>query len=663
MNILERLDSRGSSTAPRWLRLAGGALLAAFLTATLASCSSDTTGGKKGTKSKRGGEDASEEENGGSTDEIAEEVEANREKAKKLGAEQSFSDTVAVIDRFIASAEDSEGEASTKKYKQANSRLKRLIDDQLKLNEDVKKLAPVLAGVEAAKKQAEAAKAAENSPVLYKEGQDLHKKATDALTKPTPESVHLASRSLLQAKDRFDQAAISAADSILYRKGAEEEKAAMLKYKEMAQAKQADEKAAADWLQARQAEREADRYFALAEFQTATEIYRQATRQFQGAVQAVQSDEENRLMMEKMEAEAVASAAQQERFASSQAAEADPVPFEPRGTPVAVPIQTPVPQAAPLLGGGAPIPEGFDPEVFKQDLDAEDEAFLTEHYRKLTPSGIIQYDVSTGAVSLDYTLGKDVKADALLPGMQKAWINFKPLFAPSRNQTPEEQRENAAYSFEGNTQGLMIFPVPLRFFARIEWDMGIGTMDNSASFNVLSMYDMKKKGAFMTDWLRIGIMRAGLPRLSSKGLDPQFLKPANEWFLKTRDIPMKVEYQMSDLKTGKFTVTYDVDGDDEVKQSITGTNYTRGYIAFKWSRVKFRVVALRISGILDKEEAVAKLRMDLKMPKAKASKEKEEPEPEPEPTTSGGEEDGAEPTGAGGSASAKGKPAGGVFEH
>lgn len=665
MNILERPDSRGSSTAPRWLRLAGGAILAAFLVSILASCSSDDTA-TKGKKSKRGGEDTGEGEDGGSADDIAAEVEGLLEEAKKLGAEKSQGEALAATQKVIASAEEAEGEASKKKYKQARTRLKRILDEQLKINESIKKLATTQAEVDAAKKKADAAKAAENSPLLYKEGQDLHKKANDAFAKRTMESVELASRSYLQAKDRFEQAALAAADNITYRKGAEDEKKEMLKYKEMARAKQADEKAATDWLQANQAEREADRYFVNAEFQTAIEIFRQATRQYQGAVQALQSDEENRLMMEKMAAEALASATQGRPASPGGETEAEPDPLPSRGTPVPVPIPTPVPQVT-ALGGGAPVPGGFNPDVFKQDLDAEDEAFLTEHYRKLTPSGIIQYDVSTGAVSLDYALGKDVKTDALLPGMQKAWISFKPMFAPTKNQTPEQQRENSAFSFEGNTQGTVIFPVPFRFFSRVEWDMQIGTMDNNATFNVLLMFDTKKKGAYMTDWLRTGIMRAGLPNLGSRGLDPQYLKPANEWFLKTRDIPMLVDYQMSDLKTGKFTVTYDVGGDEEITQSVAGTNYTRGYIAFKWSRVKFKVVGLHMSGILDKEAAVAQLRKSLKLPKAKASKEKAEPEaePEPDPTISGGEGDGAGPTGAGvdGDASAKGKSPGGVFEH
>src|SRR5881409_305470 len=100
------------------------------------------------------------------------------------------------------------------------------------------------------------------------------------------------------------------------------------------------------------------------------------------------------------------------------------------------------------------------------------------------------------------------------------------------------------------------------------------------------------------------------------------------------------------LKSGLFTVTFEV-GDD-IKGATNTYAYRgieRGLVGFQWSRVKFEVRNLQITGILDKKAAADILREKLKLPK-KGTKVVETKEKSADKGAGGdpGGDDGSDPT-------------------
>ena len=94
-------------------------------------------------------------------------------------------------------------------------------------------------------------------------------------------------------------------------------------------------------------------------------------------------------------------------------------------------------------------PEGFDPQQYPQELDAEDEELLLENYRKLSNAGVIEYDPATGMVLLDYQEGKSCQKDVDTTRVpKKEYISYKPPDMPNdRQMDPADRKKYAPYSF------------------------------------------------------------------------------------------------------------------------------------------------------------------------------------------------------------------------
>ncbi|MBI4604651.1 MAG: hypothetical protein HY721_22035 [Planctomycetes bacterium] len=677
-------------------RACGRVLLLFLLSLGLAACSGDEP--SKGKRKPKGSSDDSGEEDASSGEALGDlqtEVEELIAKVEKAGAKKTHKDELEAIQEQLAAAvtaiEDGENAKASKKLKLVQKRAKAIAAEQAAALDSIKKLEPLKKSAEDARKKAEAAKAAQNAPGLWKEAQEAYQKGVEALKAPSAASAEVARSSLGLAKDIFTTAAEQAAQNAKLLVQVEEEKTVMLSMKEKAKARGAEEKAIETWNLAGSTEREAANEVEAGNLMQAKELYKMATGRYIDALGQVQSAADQEKLIEELKksaaTEELARKAEEERLKrqkEQEEAEAKEEEGEKAkgGSPTVAP---------PPPGGAGPVaslPEGMEAQNYPQELDAEDEAFLREHYKKLTPSGQIEYDHGTGFVSIDYTEGKHVQKDVQIVTLpRKEHLIFKPPDQPTRGGgalSPEDQKKMAPFSFEGNTVGLIVFPVPFRYYVRVEWYTQIRTMDNNADFNVHVMFDPKKRAGYMTNWVKIGTSTKGA--VPMRGTPPKFLKPANEWFDKQKAIPMLVEYRMPDpekteggpLGSGLLTnVYFNDDSETELDTRLTtkfpSKTYQRGLVGFGWSRAKAAVMDLRLTGILDKEAAVEILRAKLKKPKAKPTGEKkpakpketkekaEKPEgegggeaPAPVPTAAGG------PNGAGGGAKKKEGAGGGL---
>jgi hypothetical protein len=279
--------------------------------------------------------------------------------------------------------------------------------------------------------------------------------------------------------------------------------------------------------------------------------------------------------------------------------------------------------------------EGFDSTRYPQDdSGAEDDALILEHIRKLSPK--LEYDPATAAVTLDYTIGVDVKS-ALKDDppckelQQKQHILFEPPVSDRRIEIePISGKKTSPYSFSANTQGIVAFPVPFRYYVRVELKLSLLALDRTGTFDCLVMYDRTKSESLVAEWLKVGVMKGGVPSvvpLSTGEHAREYGGPADRWFPKTHEVPMLVEYRMPDpdpkragkdpLKTGLLTVEFEVGNNLRSATSSypsKGESLQRGLVGFQWSRVKFQVRDLQITGILDKKAAAEILREKLKLP-------------------------------------------------
>ena len=583
----------------------------------LEACSSKTD-----SKKKKVSDESSDSESGAG--DIQAQVEVLLERAKKTGGGKALAEEIesaqSLIDSATALQDKGKNDLADKKFKSARTKLEAILADHAKVADAQKKVEADQKAAEAAKKQADAAKASTLAADTYKSAVDAQKKGAELLAKASIATVNQAKAQFTQAKELFDEATRMSKENEGLKTRADNEMKILIAKKEEGKTKGVPEKAGSDWNLAEQGLRDAEDQMQRGDYASAFETIRQATGQFQAAFDAAkQNDDIAKADEDRSQREKDALAADQVKAKSAQ----KPTDAEPEVVKVAPPKAGKAGDkgGAKVPSGSIELPEDIDPlsDAFKQELDAEDEEFLAENWQKLSNSGQLEYDPATAAVSIDYGEGISVQKDMIpIEPLKKDFISFKPPVMPRQTQlTPEEKKKFAPYSFSGNTQGFIALPVPLRFYVRVEYYMQVLTMDQTCSFGVALMFD-RSKGGYMTDWMKTGTTK----QLGTKGVPPKFLKSANDWFNKLNQIPMLVEYRMTDAKTGRLRNVYNNDEtaterDDKLTVDVPTIAYQRGIVGFKWSRVKFQVVELKITGILDKQEAVDMLRTKLKMKKEK----------------------------------------------
>lgn len=562
--------------------------------------------------------------------ELMDEAETLIAEARSAGMQKLAAEDFERIEKQIEKGSDlidkGDRDAARKQLRLATNRLKSYIAGREKVKTAVAAMAPIRKEAEAAKKKADASKAKTSAATEYEEAARALAEATKTLEgASTDREVADAQRLFEEAKTNFTRAVEIAKENETYRQRAAAEKEAMAGWKKKAEERGAEEKAMQEWVLAAQKERAADDLFQRGDFPRAVDAYMETARLFTNAIDSVQAKEDQ----EKMLADA---AAQEKAFLeAAQGAEAgeaegteglegtgegdalslDPTPAGPPGADVAMP---PGPDTAPPMPSSIPLFDGYAPADYPQEVSAEDEALLATGYKGLVPSGMIEYDPATGAVRLDYEVGEDCRKDhiKLTPN---TIIEFKSAFQPTpmRGMEAKERRQQTPFSFAGNTQGFIYFPVPFKYHVRVEFDMQVLTMDANGTFTVAPMMDPRKRNGYALQWLSLGFLQAGVPKVATPKIPP-YNKVADSWFDKTRAVPMLVEYRMPDpdkagdaTASGRISITYDVGGVD-VANGVSTTRYTDGVVGFHWSRTKFEVKSLTITGILDKKAAVALLK-------------------------------------------------------
>ena len=618
----------------------------------------DDSRDKKRTASKRKKKSDSKKEKSGSrkssssNDDAIDELDDLFAEAKDLGANDMFASAYRSARKYFNDGKDEDDASKAKKkFDRARRAIESVIEDAKDAQKEIasaKKLKE-----KAAEKKAEATKlgADKLAPDDFKDAEAELADANDALSDGDPGQASEAYEAAIQI---FDDAIEAAKENQALVARAEQERGAMDAFKTQAKAADADTKAIDDWLLATQQEREGDSNLEQGNFQAAISSYKQATQGYVAALKAVKSDAELAEMMEKADAAAKAFREQELALAAKKIdadtekarikAEAQKVARRNTGTAVIPPGASAADfQKQMAKQALSTVIAEFQPELYPQELDEEDEQFLRDNYQKLASA--LTYDPDTGAAVLDYMSSKTMSADwaRLYNSLRrKKYLSFT---NPMGGEGSELQQ-----SFLANTEGTLLILVPFKFRVRVEWDMSIQTMDASGKFHCILMYDAKKKSHYRTDWIHWQAAPLGKPKTVRLYPNKEFQGSANYWFDKTRDVPMLVEFKMpgGDIESTEPTLDELHDsallkcvynrGLDEHENTYTSSSPFEhgGFVGFQWNRTKFTVKKLKITGILDKQKAVDLLRKKLGKKKKTSSRKKKPVE------TAGGDDEDAE---------------------
>ncbi len=600
---------------------------------------------KKSSKKKSGSSSSRKKKESKSRDSnelaIQETVEQLVARAKKIGASKAFADDYRAARKQQTRGENYLDEDETKKartaFERAERDLERLLKDYADYEKKLKSAKALIAKIEEEKTKAEEAGAPETAEVDYEDAVSTFEAAQKELADATPETIEEIESELENAKMLFADAVEFAGEAAKTKKRALAEQATMTLYKKQAEDSGANSKALSDWLAAGQVERDAASHFEEGNFDAAVTTYQQAAAAYIRALEntvskaemaafMAQAAKERERMLEhekEMEKQRLASA---EKIATEKASAIAKLGGRPGSGTYVPPAggssgdieadmrrQAAAAQMTTLAGE-------FEATRYPQELDAEDEEFLREHYQLLSKE--LHYDPDSGIAFIDYTNGGRMLADLGSHRLTKRVIKNLRDKKYLQFQNPLTPDAGESQSFQGNTKGVFYIPVPFKYRVRVEWDMAIQTMDANGSFNCIVMYDPEKRNSYMTEWIHWRYSVGGGRPKSLLEFDEFKGRSANYWFNKTKDVKMLVEYAMPGaaidnpdptiedlMSSAKMTCVYDRGFDEKKNEYVSEKPFqTGGLVGFKWSRSKFTFKGLRIAGILDKPTAVKMLR-------------------------------------------------------
>jgi hypothetical protein len=519
------------------------------------------------------------------------------EEAREAGVSKLFKkDFEKYADEFSAGEEAYEkgdAEKANKAFKRIVKRVPKLIARAERAEEQAKELKKLDEEVSEARRAAIAKKARTDAPQAFAAAENNYKKFR-ALLKD-PEKIKSAERTGRRAKEAFDDAVSEAAQNVVVKQKAVQSKDAMAVWKQKAKEIGAAEKSASDWLHAERQERNGETELANGQFHEAQQSFEAAETSFNSAFVNVKSLErfaagnDDTNVPEVADPESVAIDPEEDSFADSGTPEGSD------GGSVGV-DDVPTPEDEP-----------FDP--------GSPESFIENNLEKLG-LGIDDYDPVSGQIILDYTFGpdkfkKDYKALKL---KNRKYIGF---WDPGIRKEVAKGDPEAAISLAGNTEGLVLLPVPLKAPMTIEWSTNIMVMDSTGSMGPVFGAQKGGKKYFWADFATFKRFVSGrTTKKDAKRVPKKFKRSANYWFDKTRQVRMRLEIEKSEKKKGSVVISlfYDLDeevGEKPINIKVVKETMVAGQLGWCWSRTKFIIRKLRVTAQLDKDEAVKILKEKL----------------------------------------------------
>jgi hypothetical protein len=567
-------------------------------------------------------------------------VESLIEEAKTKGIDKLFPEDFQKAESLFARGrtlvDNGNAAAAKKLFTTATRDIKFAIQRASEVQSELKAAEAEKKHADEAKVKANEVEAAVNARNYYRDALAAYKQAEEASARKTVEAVRAAVTDYRRAAQLFEDATSLSHENARERKLAEVKKGNMQRARDLAKAQGADTKAITVWAEAESQSQTGDVELEGSNFAAASAAYQTAERAYLNALQSTmdkdaferlqveiaRQNEEDRKRYEEREKERL-------RIVAEKGGGREPLPppaAEPGAgrAPLPPPTSSGTPSPSVGLIGGVSCTQGLDRTLYPQEIDAEDEAFLIENISRL--SSVAVYDPDTGGILLNYQDGRKLQKEADLSRIRdKKHVSFiDPLLASAG----KDLDPSALYSLAGNTQGILLFPVPFRYRVRVTWDMQIETMSNKADFGPMLCLDPKKNSFYRTDFIHLLMFTGGQPKFRQPMAGAKFAKHADQWHTKQRPVRWVVELAVEGAdRPGTLTATYDQGNEDEATNTASISKpRERGLVGFTWKEVRFKLRNLEVCGILDKPEAVRILREKLGVKKEAAGKDDAEKE-------------------------------------
>lgn len=532
------------------------------------------------------------EDDGASIEDLRDEVEEARKAAAEAGADKFFAKNFEkAISKFEEGEElvDEGKERDAKyKYRFALREFEKLAKNSVEVKEELEAAQEAAKEVGAKREEALAAKANETARREFERAEELYATVNAALESGEASKIRGAQAGFKRVIEAYDDAIRMSKEQAVVKLKAEGEKTAMAEVKKEAVEAGAEEYAKSDFLFAEQQERGADAELLAGNFDAAYRGYRSATQSY---------------------AAAITNAKVMKDLAQSSSSGGASVPAPTGAEPEFPELPAPPP---PDIGGGELEPGG-SVDRLPGDLDPKD-MVIQEHIAKLAPSlagGPSSYDPVSGQVMLDYSSGEVLRKD-ISPKFQLRpdYISWKDPFVP-QTLPGEEEQEALALSFEANTKGQFIVPVPLTGKITIDYRVELMVMDSVGAMGPLLLSDDTTKTCWWVDFATLH--RFVDRRTPAKVLPriPERRRSANYWFDKKQPISMRVEVVPVEGEEGKSRIQVYYNMAAESEPSTVSPSFdsdASGFVGFRWSRVKFKIRSFQITGTLDKDKAIELLK-------------------------------------------------------
>ncbi|MBI4585155.1 MAG: hypothetical protein HY717_14175 [Planctomycetes bacterium] len=534
------------------------------------------------------GKEEGRKETAASAEKVRDEVNELFEKLKQEGADKAFQQDfesartkLEAAEKLFIEGKEPESAPKFRDAKRAFARLEKQLEEFKKRAEGA-----LVAQKEVEKTKAEllSKKVDANAPRQFKEAQKTYEQGVALVRSGDPRKIPQAEQLFKQALNQFNDAGQVAKENLSYKNKADGEKKEMLEMKAKAVEAEAEKLAAQAMLDAKQQERAAEADYKEGSFQRAYEGYKQAVQSYAFAVEQANS------------IKAISGANQPAEGEKKEVAESGKT----------VPEKSAVPQ-----------PEKLEkPEAAEADSD---DLFLADNIKKLA-AGITGYDAVSGELTLTYHIGDILKKDIVILNLPKPeYLRFRELMGPDK-KTLQGQEEDLGMSFEVNTLGFFLIPIPFLNEFTVEYKMELMMMKNEGSFSVVFFSDDKGKNQWQGDWVTFRQFTAtGVPKSFYTSDKSKAISP-NKWFIKTEKVGMLVHSEPSPKSPDKkllFSVYYRVEDpaelpapSNQIEVPLPKGGYS-GYVGFYWKDVKARIRNLIIKGIIDKPATVKKLQEKL----------------------------------------------------
>ena len=435
----------------------------------------------------------------------------------------------------------------------------------------------------------------ENAPEAFKEIESLIAAADQNLKSGVATKLFDAKRSYDRVKDMATQARKDARENKDYKAKSEEQRKLAAEAEGKAVQANAEKIALSEMTQGRRALRTGDEAAKEAKFRNAFDEFRRAEDSFNSALQQASSDLASAGNPPPAGGVAIVDVPAPEESAKKK-----------RGKAAA---------AAPPDTEKPPELEEVPPEPGA--ISAEDEIFLVQNINKLINSGVdIVYDQTSGELTVEYLFGDQLRVDVIyplgpIPPKQVYWKDPQ-LRIGSKDIKNEADKKALSHSFNANTSGMFLLPIPFRDHVTVEYRLEVGMMDSAGGMTCMTMASKDGKSYVGANFGTVEVWANGAKRGTTPPKEAAKRRSPNMWFLKDGR-NMRIEYKPSDKPADagkKSMVRILIEGQEDLEEVSASKPFPSrsGFVGFTWSRTKFNVRGLKISGKLDKQAAVQALK-------------------------------------------------------